>query len=122
MAVFRLLSKGTVEEMCYMRQIYKLQITSAAMGDQARGGRRQFNAVQVRLRGNDRLRHLHLWSVFLCPARAAAGLTDASNVLVQQPSAVAQFVEMCEVLKNISEAVLAPSFSRTQMRPALFSL
>lgn len=30
-----------------MRQIYKLQITSAAMGDQARGGRRQFNAVQV---------------------------------------------------------------------------
>lgn len=50
MAVFRLLSKGTIEEMCYMRQIYKLQITSAAMGDQARGGRRQFNAVQVPLR------------------------------------------------------------------------
>lgn len=45
--MFRLLSKGTIEEMCYMRQIYKLQITSAAMGDQARGGRRQFNAVQV---------------------------------------------------------------------------
>ncbi|CAM9481984.1 unnamed protein product [Ectocarpus sp. 12 AP-2014] len=43
-AVFRLISKGTIEEMCYMRQIYKLQITSAAMGDQARGGRRQFNA------------------------------------------------------------------------------
>ncbi|CAN0317407.1 unnamed protein product, partial [Hapterophycus canaliculatus] len=33
-AVYRLLSKGTIEEMCYMRQIYKLQITSAAMGDQ----------------------------------------------------------------------------------------
>lgn len=47
-AVFRLISKGTIEEMCYMRQIYKLQITSAAMGDEARGGRRQFNAVQVR--------------------------------------------------------------------------
>lgn len=47
-AVFRLISKGTIEEMCYMRQIYKLQITSAAMGDQARGGRRQFTAVQVR--------------------------------------------------------------------------
>lgn len=46
-SVFRLISKGTIEEMCYMRQIYKLQITSAAMGDQARGGRRQFNAVQV---------------------------------------------------------------------------
>eukprot|EP00903_Cladosiphon_okamuranus_P010410 g9847.t1 len=45
-SVFRLISKGTIEEMCYMRQIYKLQITSAAMGDQARGGRRQFNAVQ----------------------------------------------------------------------------
>lgn len=45
--MFRLISKGTIEEMCYMRQIYKLQITSAAMGDQARGGRRQFNAVQV---------------------------------------------------------------------------
>ncbi|CAM9574492.1 unnamed protein product [Scytosiphon promiscuus] len=43
-AVYRLISKGTIEEMCYMRQIYKLQITSAAMGDQARGGRRQFNA------------------------------------------------------------------------------
>ncbi|CAM9904415.1 unnamed protein product, partial [Choristocarpus tenellus] len=45
--VFRLISKGTIEEMCYMRQIYKLQISSAAMGDIAKGGRRQFNAVQA---------------------------------------------------------------------------
>ncbi|CAM9419002.1 unnamed protein product [Chrysoparadoxa australica] len=42
--VFTLVSEGTVEEMTYLRQLYKTQIASAAMSGE--GGRRQFVGVQ----------------------------------------------------------------------------
>ncbi|CAN0163673.1 unnamed protein product [Ectocarpus sp. 12 AP-2014] len=44
--VFRLVSTGTIEELTYMRQIYKLQTSAATMGEKAEGGLRQFEGVQ----------------------------------------------------------------------------
>eukprot|EP00903_Cladosiphon_okamuranus_P013898 g12926.t1 len=44
--VIRLVSTGTIEELTYMRHIYKLQTSAAAMGDKSDGGLRQFEGVQ----------------------------------------------------------------------------
>ncbi|CAM9880093.1 unnamed protein product, partial [Phaeothamnion confervicola] len=45
-AIFRLVSVGTMEEMTYMRQIYKVQLGAAALDPEGQGGRRQFRAIQ----------------------------------------------------------------------------
>jgi hypothetical protein len=42
--VYRLISTGTIEEMMYIRQIYKTQVAEAATTQQG-AGPRQFNAV-----------------------------------------------------------------------------
>jgi hypothetical protein len=45
--VFRLVAQGTVEELCYMRQVYKLQLTQAAMSKDARATTpRHFEGVE----------------------------------------------------------------------------